>query len=477
MTHREDKHPSLWLRPVSWAIPILVLLALLATPTTAQAASFAPALTRAPYLTDLVGNHVNVNWATNQSATTGSLQWGPVSSGVCSLSNSLTATRTTVTVGAVVEYQWKAALNPTSRGTYCYRPRLATTDLLAGAPSPQFQTQAPAGDSTPFSFDVFGDWGLVDSTGASTDQANLFHQIAISGARFAITVGDNGYTNGSQLNYGDLQQTGADTSAIFGPSFWTVAGSTIPLFTAAGNHGLSGTAHTDISTWTQDTAVAGSGGRYQNDVYCCVNGSSSANYGSEWYAFDAGPARFYILDSAWGDTNVGTASVYANDAAAHFAPGTPEYTWLLNDLQTHPGSLKFAFSHYPFYVDNPDQFSDSYLQGSNSLEGLLGRYGVQIVFNGHAHLYERNTASASGMPVTYVTCGGGALLEPIGPCSSFDAYGIGWSPSKLHGSACGTATAPTAAAQVFHFLKVTVSGSSVTVTPTDENGRTFDVKS
>src|SRR6202023_1634382 len=89
-------------------------------------------------------------------------------------------------------------------------------------------------------------------------------------------------------------------------------------------------------------------------------------------------------------------------------------------------------------------------------------------------IYERNTASAPGMPITYVTGGGGALLEPIGPCHSYDAYGIGWSPSKLKGTRCGAAPTPTSAGQVFHFLKVTVNGNSVTVTPTDENGRTFD---
>src|SRR4051794_2734822 len=97
-------------RPIVYGLPIALLLAMLVFPATAHAA-FDPALTRAPYLTDLVGNHVNVNWATNQAATTGSLQWGPVSAGSCSLSNSLTATRTTVTVGTVAEYQWKGALN------------------------------------------------------------------------------------------------------------------------------------------------------------------------------------------------------------------------------------------------------------------------------------------------------------------------------------------------------------------------------
>ena len=105
--------------------------------------------------------------------------------------------------------------------------------------------------------------GAGRRSGNNADQAKLDAQIAASGARFAVTVGDNGY-NGSQLNYGDLQQTGDGTSAIFGPSFWTVAGSSIPLFTAVGNHGLSGTSHTDITTWTEDQAVSTSGGRYQN---------------------------------------------------------------------------------------------------------------------------------------------------------------------------------------------------------------------
>ncbi len=455
----------------------LLLASVLLIPATAQATTvWSPALTRAPYLTDLVASHVNVNWATDQSATTGSLRWGPVTGGVCTLPNTQTATRSSFTVAAVNEYQWKASLSLPGQGSYCYRPLLGASDLLATNGSPQFQSQVPAGDSTPYSFAVFGDWGLVDASGNSADQTNLYAQLASSGVRFAVTVGDNGYPNGSQQNYGDLQQKGPDTSAIFGPTFWTVPGASVPLFTAAGNHGLSGPSHTDISTWTQDSAVASSAGRYQNDTYCCVNGSSSASYASEWYAFDAGQARFYVLDSAWGDSNKGTATPYANDAAAHFAPGTPEYSWLLHDLQTHPSSLKFAFSHYPFYADNPTETSDSSLQGLNNLEGLLGQYGVDIAFNGHAHLYERNTPSAPGMPVTYVSGGGGALQEPVGPCHSYDAYGIGWSPSKLTGSACGGAPVPSAASQVFHFLKVSVSGMTVTVAPTDENGNTFDVQ-
>ena len=183
-----------------------------------------------------------------------------------------------------------------------------------------------------------------------------------------------------------------------------------------------------------------------------------------------------MLDSAWGDSNGGTSTPYAADAAAHFAPGTPEYQWLLNDLQTHPSGIKFAFSHYPWYSDNKKENSDTFLQGAGKLEGLLGQYGVKIAFQGHAHLYQRNNASASGMPITYITGGGGATLEPIDQCKPLDAYGIGWSPTNSTGTKCGSAPVPTSASQVFHFLKVTVSGTTVTVAPTDSNGNTFDVQ-
>ena len=439
-------------------------------------AAYDSRLTRAPYLTDLVGNHVAINFATDRSGTTGSAVYGAVDgSGGCTPTTVVAAARTAIQVGPVAEYQWTAQIDLPASGTYCYRVLLESTDLLGTNPSPRFTSQVPFGSTSPFTFDVLGDWGEIGTAGAATDQANLLAQVAASGARFAVTVGDNGYPNGSQIDYGDLQQTA--TSAIFGPQGWTVPGPSLPLFTAPGNHGLAGVTHTDITTWTQSRTVASSHGRYQNDVYCCINGSTAANYGSEWYAFDVGNARFYVLDSAWGDTNGGTATPYENDALAHFAPGSPEYTWLLNDLQTHTPQLKFAFSHYPLYSDNPSQPSDTFLQGAANLEGLLGRNGVQMLFNGHAHIYQRNTASAAGMPITYVTGGGGGLPEPVGPCvTPNDAYAIGWSPTTLTGTACGRGRAPTTSAGAYHFLKVSVSGTAVTVTPTDSLGRTFDVQ-
>lgn len=130
--------------------------------------------------------------------------------------------------------------------------------------------------------------------------------------------------------------------------------------------------------------------------------------------------------------------------------------------------MKFAFFHYPLHADSSSQGSDTYLGGTGGLEGLLAANHVSVVFNGHAHIYERNLPQIPGSPmVSYVTGGGGAALGTVDSCSGFDAYAIG------SGSSC-RAPKPTSNSHVYEFLLVTVNGNQVTVTPTDSTGQTFD---
>ena len=448
----------------------------------AQIGGYTSQLRRYPYLTDVVGPYATVNWATDQSAIVGSVKWGRVGVESCTANTTL-ATHTTVIVNSVHESQWKAQLTLTPGAEYCYRVFLRDVDLLGSDPDPHFFTQVPAGSSEPFTFAVLGDWGYVDGAGENTYQANLMAQLAASGARFAMSTGDNAYSSGSQTNYGDLTQTGPSISAVFGPQFWARVGASMPLFPVIGNHGFSrsDTYHPHLLNWPQDQAVALSGGRYQRDTYCCVNGTTSGSYPSTWYAFDAGNARFYVLQAAWPDGNVGTADVYANDYAYQWTPASMEYQWLANDLATHPTALKFAFFHYPPYSDNKHEKADTYLQGADKLEGLLAQYGVNMAFNGHAHMYERNAALQPPLLPMILTGGGGAQLErqDLG-CSAYDAYGLGWSYSGNNGLgkgyACGGGTAPTSPAEVFHFLLVSVDGTDVTVKGVNSEGTVFDVQ-
>src|SRR5262249_36983921 len=161
------------------------------------------------------------------------------------------------------------------------------------------------------------------------------------------------------------------------------------------------------------------------DTYCCAEGTGSVSAPSVWYAFTYGQARFYVLEAAWGNSSVGTGSIYSLDYDYHWSPSNAELQWLQSDLAANASTpLKFAFLHFPFYSDSKTEPSDPFLQGQDGLEGLLASSGVAIAFSGHTHFYERN-APQTGSMATYVTGGGGAPVEPVGTCSAFDAYAIG----------------------------------------------------
>jgi len=133
---------------VTAALAAVVVLML---PAGSASAAFDAKLKRYPYLTDLVGTSVMVNWATDISSTSATVRYG-LAGGTCD-TNAVTATRTFILVNGVSEYQWKAQLTGLAGNTqYCYRVFFgsANLDLLGTDPSPIFTTQIPAGSSTPF---------------------------------------------------------------------------------------------------------------------------------------------------------------------------------------------------------------------------------------------------------------------------------------------------------------------------------------
>jgi chitodextrinase len=386
----------------------------------------------------------------------------------------VTASRTGIQYTAkdgssVVLSQWKAVLPVSPDTAYCYRVFLGTTDLLGTDPSPQFTSQVAQGSSAPFSFDVFGDWGQSYTGGANPDQANVLQQMANGGARFAVMTGDTAYQGAGQREYGDLQHPDVDQSAVFGPGFWEVPGRSLPVFNVTGNHGFTN-GKVQVDNWPEGNAAGTSGGKYLMEPYT-VDGATGT-YPSFWYAFDARPARFYVLTAAWADSNFGTSSgVYETDRDAHGLTSSPQYQWLANDLATHPNALKFAFWHYPLYADSSSQPSDTFLQGgTGTLQGLLNTNHVAIAFNGHAHGYERFAPDSGGM-VSYVFGNGGAALGSVRCSEPGDRYAIG-----SGGTHCGAAPPGLTNDKVFGFGKVTVNGNTVTVAPTDEHGTTYDVQ-
>lgn len=482
------------------AIIVAAVLAATLAPSaaSAQLSGWNQLLTRLPYLTDATQTSIEVTWADMNRNARGIVTYGQAPT--CNGSSASAATLGAgVTVGSVKEYPHTVIVTGLQPGTtYCYRihDHAPTTDLLGSMASPTFQTLPSSASS--FTFLVLGDWGSTAS-GFNVGQADLDAALAqaaqSSNALFVADTGDVAYPSGSQTNYGDLNQTGINVSNVFGPAYWPQVGLSTPTMGTTANHGRSSTF---FNIWPEARTVAASNGTYGMINYPAVDGVPASTAPGDWYAWSVGNVRFYSLGSDWGDTSTGTASgslcgqqfpgyscpTYQIDADQHWTPGAPEYQWLTADLASHPAAMKFAFFHFPLRSDVPQQPNDPYTNVSPlnphtpSLESLLAQNGVAIAFNGHAHIYQRNIAPPGGI-ISYVSGGGGGVLEPIAKsgiknCSSTDAYGLGWSPGSAKGSLCGSAIRPTSANQVFHFLKVHVSGTDVTVTPINANGDPFD---
>lgn len=89
--------------------------------------------------------------------------------------------------------------------------------------------------------------------------------------------------------------------------------------------------------------------------------------GRSYYSFSKGDVEFFALDSTKMD-------------AAQLA-------WLKVNLQASSARWKVAFFHHPLYSSGKRHGSEMKLR--TTLEPLFTRFGVQVVFSGHDHFYER----------------------------------------------------------------------------------------
>lgn len=89
--------------------------------------------------------------------------------------------------------------------------------------------------------------------------------------------------------------------------------------------------------------------------------------GRRYYTFTKGPARFFALDT--GRMN------------------SEQLEWLEKQLQSSQSQWQIAFFHHPLYSSGRRHGPDLVLR--KELEPFFLRYGVDVVFAGHEHFYER----------------------------------------------------------------------------------------
>ncbi|MBN1880992.1 MAG: metallophosphoesterase [Deltaproteobacteria bacterium] len=108
--------------------------------------------------------------------------------------------------------------------------------------------------------------------------------------------------------------------------------------------------------------------------------------GVTWYAADVSDMRFLVLDSN-----------------ASLSPTSPQYRWLTDELSSADARYLCVVLHHPIYNSTAGGHVEDEKKLIPSIEGILIDSGVDLVFSGHVHAYERLEKSG----VIYVISGGG----------------------------------------------------------------------
>ena len=134
---------------------------------------------------------------------------------------------------------------------------------------------------------------------------------------------------------------------------------------------------------------------YDTGTDACLDGSGNPYYNNLYWSMDYGPVHFTFVDQ------------YSS-----YAPGSAQYTWLVNDLASTTKPWKVLVHHAPAYSAGSDADDTT---ARTYLEPLVTQYGVDVIFCGHSHNYARtgvyNSVQANGdtiaMNVPHITSGGG----------------------------------------------------------------------
>jgi hypothetical protein len=232
-------------------------------------------------------------------------------------------------------------------------------------------------------------FGVAGDTSGGSVPAAIASQLSSLGVDLALHVGDLAYPNGT------LQEL---DSGFFGPMASLL--SRAPVLPILGDHDVR----------------ADDGASFFQVFSLPPNGVEAP---PRYYSFRQGPAEFFCLDVESSD--------YGEDS--------PQYRWLETRLAQSSARWKFVTVFEPPFSSENSNVIERLI-----LSPLFEMYGVDIVFSGHEHLYERTKPlrlfDPTGSPVIYVTeGGGGAVLSSFEKqdFSGFVEAAYGFVTVEIHG--------------------------------------------
>lgn len=346
-----------------------LLLSALATVLTLQLS--AQELVRGPYLQFPTDNGMKVMWRTDVP-TPGRVYYGT------SLEN-LMDSFVDVTDEVTDHTVQITGLQPLTE--YYYAISDGTTILSGGDAMHRFRTWPAPGTDMPVSIWAIGDHGKGNTKQASVMSA--FEQYA--GDELAdvwLWLGDNAYQDGTDEEY---------QANNFDPQWgMTDLMKRLPFLSTPGNHDYNSIAPPTVSQNPLDNE-----GAYYDIMDVYTNGEmGGVPSGHElFYSFDYGNVHFININS-----EIGSVLSSSNDwtGANPFSSfdGSPMTEWIHADLQANTRPWVIAYFHQPPHSEGSHSSGDLWERYMGAMREnicpILEQYGVDIILNGHSHVYERS---------------------------------------------------------------------------------------
>ncbi len=354
----------------------------------------AQSIQKGPYLTRTTSNSIYVNWQTDQNSNS------RVAYGLWDTNEM------EVVDGSAKSLHFIRLTGLQPDTEYLYR-------IYSGSDSSDVYVFRTLPDhNQPFTFTVFGDNRTSSTSPDAEDEANalaVINQMMAQEPAFAFHTGDI-------VKYGDDE--------YLWQWYWDVAKHFFAenaVFFTPGNH-------EDLND---------SGSLYYHYMNLPKNNPDSTE---GYYSFDLGNSHFIGLNCTDDDMD--------------YNVGSAQYQWLEADLAANESKdFIFVFFHFPLYSTGSHGSTDWLAE---AWEPLFQQYGVDIVFSGHDHSYERTIPIGC---VTYVVTGGAGA--PLYSQSDNASWSVLYEKTR-------------------HFVRVDVDGQTATVRmirPDGSVGDQFSVSS
>jgi acid phosphatase type 7 len=345
------------------------LLAVLVINCLLVSASFAQQLLRGPYQQKQTSTSINIKWRTDISSD------AKVYYGTDMNNLNLVAEQNILIPDHEVEV---TGLQPYTK--YYYRIESSGITLSGPGADHYFHTAPVPGTVQPIRIWAIGDFGKGNN-GQKESRESYVNFTGNTHTDVWLWLGDNAYNDGTDQEF---QNKVFESTYGFNSLFTYMHFYPIP-----GNHDYNSVC--GIPCFNDPLTH---GGPYYQIVSVHKNGEAGGvPSGTElYYSYDYGNVHFVALNSELGSPNSAHDWIGAYTSAG--AQNSPMLAWLRQDLAANNKPFVIAYWHQPPFSKgshDSDDLWEIYMKGMReNVIPILEEYGVDIVLNGHSHVYERS---------------------------------------------------------------------------------------